>query len=150
MDSLYEQRSRMSIYRGGGCYCTAKPCHCYSCYCWIGDTLTLSGSGVCAWENVCVQCVAGHRINCVSVRACAHTRAHCTACTVSKCVDKHVGVSMSVLTLCMCWYRCVLSHLRALWSESVPVCFGRRSDPVATTTGPPVLVPSHTVPPNSP
>lgn len=61
--------------------CSAKPCHCYSCYCWMGNTLTLLGACVCVCICACL----------FLPYACMHASVSSVICVlsivrVSKCV----------------------------------------------------------------
>lgn len=66
----------------GGYCCSAKPCHCYSCYCWIGDTLVLLGAAVYVYACACL----------FLPYACVHTSVSSVICV------------LSIVRLCKCVY----------------------------------------------
>ncbi len=102
----------------GGYCCTAKPCHCYSCYCWIGDTRIRLGAGVfvcvwarkrlCMWNAMWLLMFYRWDYFCVYV----HPISYCKCITQYACVSTSTQVkSVSASTLCMFSYWCPQSSV---------------------------------------
>lgn len=128
---------------GGHC-CTAKPHHCYSCYCWIGDTLALLWAGACvyvcifpnvSWVGVLVHLCA-HALRHVSHSKRVAAHGHYQICLM------HVLVSLS-LVICFPFFL----YFFVLVCQWVLAEFQNQHWQQQDLQFP---VPSHTVPPNSP